>query len=182
MSGKVCIFALVIHVHYSLKKTVTMKMFRRMTLMAFVSATLLFAACAPNDIFNSGSDVNAPDSMSGTTWHAMYTRTVEDADEGTLTDSVASTVVFTSATEGAINATYRRYNAETGVYINTLDAADQFSYTYNKPRGIVTVDADGDSYKVPFNVRGNVLTVTLPDVEGAVEFIQVQADTTATKY
>jgi hypothetical protein len=115
----------------------------------FKLASLLFVCAFVMSSCEKEEEINAPDSLVGTSWLCDAGSEVVDGVEV----SAAIEIDFTTATAGKINLLVGGKSA-TETTIAGFEAGD-FSYTYSKPTVKITVDGETETGKID----GNKLTI-----------------------
>jgi len=112
------------------------KLFKFLFLVCSVAA--VFTACSKDD------EVDAPDSLVGTSW------LFETEEDGV---AVGIELDFTSATTGDVNIIYG--GEKNGILTLGGFSAGEFTYTYSKPKVTLTIDGEKSTGKI----NGNKLTI-----------------------
>jgi len=136
-----------------------MKTLRKITSILFVAATMLMAACDPNDDqFPTPSDEYIND-VYQTSWVYEERDTYED-ENGVMQESVETDIIaFKSTASGKFTSRYV-----------SADRNDEetipFTYTYKRPNGTITITADGQTETLNFTYNAEKETLTLYGSEG----------------
>ena len=138
-----------------------MKTFRKITMIMFVAATMLMAACDPNDDqFPTPSDEYIND-VYQTSWVYEERDTYED-ENGVMQESVETDIIaFESMVRGTFTSRYAnadRNDEETIPFT--------YTYTYKRPNGTITLSADGMTETLNFTYNAEKETLTLYGSEG----------------
>ena len=136
-----------------------MKTFRKITMIMFVAATMLMAACDPNDDqFPTPSDEYIND-VYQTSWVYEERDTYED-ENGVMQESVETDIIaFESMVRGTFTSRYA--NAD-----RNDEETIPFTYTYKRPNGTITLSADGMTETLNFTYNAEKETLTLYGSEG----------------
>ncbi|MDR2065332.1 MAG: hypothetical protein LBP85_06465 [Prevotellaceae bacterium] len=120
-----------------------MKRFIFTITVLMVALTAIFTSCSKDD------EVNAPDSIVGTSWfNDTETAIVDGVEVG-----VGIELDFTSATKGDLNILVGGAADNTIVILGFT--AGEFSYTYSKPNVKITMGGESQNGKI----AGNKLTI-----------------------
>jgi hypothetical protein len=125
------------------------KLFNSMALVAIVIASAAFSSCEKDD------DVNAPDSLTGTSWLYETGETVTNEDGVEI--GVAIELDFVLATKVDINILVG--GVKDNAFAVSGFSVGRFDYTYSKPN--VTITAAGESSTG--KIDGNKLTIREED-------------------
>ena len=136
-----------------------MKTFRKITSILFVAATMMMAACDPNDDqFPTPSDEFIND-VYQTSWLYEERGTYED-ENGVMQESVETDIIeFESTASGKFTTKY--VNAD-----RNDEETIPFTYTYKRPNGTITLSADGMTETLNFSYNAENETLALYGSEG----------------
>lgn len=125
----------------------------------FVATMMMFAACEKDDNQTTAPEQQEPATLVGTTWTHVEENDYIGEDDQMHHYKETEYVKFLTSTTGQMG---NKYEEPEFPEENTEESL-QFSYTYNAPKGSITVTDDGETMTASFVVEGNKLTMTLSE-------------------